>query len=118
MLKWRSVLVNNLYWEWEKPDGIRIAAFRELRFHDDCNWQHEAIEYIENLQEFGEKFYYVQVTKKHCSIHSEEHVIDKNRSIFPDVWKFFCNCHSYQPTKKEAIFDALFQFSQHLKTLS
>ena len=68
----------------------------ELKFHSDANWQFEAIEWVEN------EGYPIDVCQEYCSILTN---IQPTNEIL--------GCEG--ETKKEAIFEALYQFSQYLK---
>lgn len=63
------------------------------KFQTDMNWQHEAIDFVENLG------YPVQVCKKVCEIF--------NKSGYS---KFIC---VENETKAESIFEALYQFAKN-----
>lgn len=72
-------------------NGIDI---KYLKFHSDANWQFEALEYV-NTQG-----YYATSYPNTCEIEND----DKS------YYKI-----SQGHTRKEAIFEALYQFSQYLK---
>lgn len=111
------------YWKFPKEVAqrlpstfLQVAGDYGLKFHSDANWQFEAIDWIERQKMFEDNLYYVQITKKHCGIHTEEHTINKYRTKEGfKSWEYFCNINCRENTKKEAIFEALYQFSQYLK---
>jgi len=81
-----------------KNSWIDIIPFFDLKFHLDANWQFEAIEWIEKQN------YMVEITSQECSIFSSK-ISDSKEDI---IW-------TEGLTKKEAIFEALYQFSQYIK---
>jgi len=94
------------------PEYIKI-----IPFDSDANWQYEAIEWIENLKfkDKKDKLYYFQMNRCYAGIHSIETTIDKYRNATDKGWEYFCNINTTGKDKKEAVFEALYQFSQHLK---
>ncbi len=98
------------------PDNQRYHADCHLKFHSDANWQFEAIQWVENIRLNNLKLYDVQIGGKTCSIRSEEYTINEERRKNKDAFKHFYAESSSADSKKEAIFEALYQFSQHIKT--
>ena len=94
--------------DFEGQDKVwKTSAYpkENLLFHSDANWQFEAIDWIENLHEGIA--YNVRIESNKCEISvSTQYALayDEHLSIF-----------QFGSTKKEAIFEALFQFSQYLK---
>lgn len=80
----------------------------ELEFHSDANWQFEVIEWIENLKIGKAGYAYFQMAKNNIWIY-----VYKNHTIH--CVASFNGVENSKVTKKEAIFEALFQFSQYLK---
>lgn len=100
------------------PNNTKCHRDSLLKFDTDANWQFEAINWIESQLMFVDKLYYAQITKLHCGIYSEEHILNKYRTKKGfKSWTYYCNISSYGATKKEAIFEALYQFSIYLKQL-
>lgn len=85
----------------------RLRDF-ELKFHSDANWQFEAIKWIENLKIGKNGYAYMQIVKNNIWIY-----VYKNHTNY--IGAFFSGVEHPKATKKEAIFEALFQFSQYLK---
>jgi len=84
------------------PDGKRYHCDSLLKFHSDANWQLQAIEWIE------ENGWYVNINR--CEV-----------SVYDFDYKNTANGYSTScvaSTKKLAIFNVLYAFSQHLKILS
>lgn len=75
------------------PDNVRQHGDSKLKFHSDANWQYEAIDWVEA------QGYRVQSYTYGCYIvNVDEQVITYDGD-----------------NRKEAIFEALYQFSQYLK---
>lgn len=81
-------------------NGIDVA---NLNFHSDANWQFEAKEYIEKLS------YQTYIIYYH---HTKVYTVDiwDNSLKVPE-----CIINYTNYSQKEAIFEALYQFSQYLK---
>lgn len=92
---WYSRLPKALHY---KINGLlyKGRSHNDLKFHSDANWQFEAIEYIENLG-------YIFDIGKNCA------------NIFQDKYPNKEIVNSNKNNRKEAIFEALFQFSQYIK---
>lgn len=73
-----------------------------LKFDTDANWQSEAIEWIEKQ---GYPFEY-------CN--NQARIYDKDLT----GWQRKRLCPTVGKTPKEAIFEALYEFSQYLKTIN
>jgi len=103
------------------PDNKRQHCDSLLKFDSDANWQYEAIEFIEQLDH--SKFHYkwvdtlgeercnfmgytVEVERTHCWVTCDLQ-LDPARTVV----------HGSAPTKKEAVFEALYEFSQYVKDL-
>lgn len=76
------------------PNGERWCGDSCLKFHSDANWQFEALEFV-NTQGYCATSY-----PNTCEIENDD--------------KSYYNI-SQGYTRKEAIFEALWQFSQYLK---
>lgn len=115
MLGWRMGHKNptETRWkdDWFDTDEIRKTGkggLEPLLFHSDANWQFEIIEWIENLKISKAGYAYFQMTKNNIWIY-----VYKNHTIH--CVASFNGVENSKVTKKEAIFEALFQFSQYLK---
>jgi hypothetical protein len=98
------------------PEGSKyIISPTNFIFDRDYNWQYEAINWIHNIKLGEEKLYFVQIGRISCSIRTEEHAINVYRKIDKNAWKYYYSECSVADAPKEAIFEALFKFSQHLK---
>jgi len=78
------------------PNGERYCGDTFLKFDTDANWQFEAIDWVEK------QGYPVTVCQEYCQI-------DTNFQPYNEIIGY------EGKNKKEAIFEALFQFSQYLK---
>jgi hypothetical protein len=90
------------------PDNVRHHGDYALKFHSDANWQFEALDWVERCG---------------CglSILSNPHTGLKGCHIYKDDRHCGIEVAGYESndcTKKEAIFEALYQFSLYLKTKS
>lgn len=99
MLGWEKGMLG----EFTRPDTkankegmINIIPPFGLKFDTDANWQFEAIDWVEK------QGYPVTVCQEYCQI-------DTNYQPYNEI----IGCEG--KNKKEAIFKALFQFSQYLK---
>ncbi len=87
-----------------------------MMFHSDANWQFEAIDWIEKQEDlYGRKGYYgVRIGRwmkeYSCIIELYARTGDKSHNI-----EVKAN-YSKGKDRKEAIFEALYQFSQYLKS--
>jgi len=89
-----------------KENGHHYPSYEELKFHSDANWQFEALKFIEDLG------YDTSIS----SYLFENRVLISTGNPQGDGGRYT----EYQvdiesKTKKEAIFEALYQFSQYLK---
>jgi len=82
-------------------DKCMETLVRHAKYDTDANWQLYAIDWIEN------QGYPVHIVKKTVVIYSN------NTISSPSIWNGTKQRFS---TKKEAIFEAIYQFSQYLKT--
>ena len=73
---------------------------KNLKFHSDANWQFEAIEFIEKYS--LEQNYSVEIIQNMCTVYCNS---KESEELFTII----------RNTKKEAIFEAIYQFSQYLK---
>lgn len=94
------------------PDMHHPHAFTpqdELEFHSDANWQFEALDWLE------QQGYLFTIDGHFIGLQAY-----KDRKM--SYWAYI-NTHNdveilstdYLPTRKEAIFEALYQFSQYIK---
>lgn len=102
---------------WKKYDTLLKSFEDTLKFDSDANWQFEAIDFIENIRLGSSQLYTVTIIRRSCSIRSEEYAIDQDRKKNKDAYKHFYANSSFAVAKKEAIFEALFEFSQYYKTI-
>lgn len=93
--------------DWFDRDELRRTRgdLEPLLFHSDANWQFEAIEFVEKINANSNGEYYPHTVSiwKDCCVISDGNNGD-------DIVRYYSGS-----TKKEAIFEALYQFSQYLK---
>lgn len=87
-------------------NGIEIS---NLCFHSDFNWQFEALDFIVNLSD-EEVYNQYLIMDNSCSI--------SHRNA--KTGETYCNIlhYSKEENTKEAIFEALYEFSQYIKEKS
>lgn len=89
-----------------------IGYFKEsLKFHSDANWQFEALDFIEKLSNDIETYHFCMLEAVNASIRVRNN--QTGQSSFEWLSVFQKGYHQW--TRKEAIFEALYQFSQYLK---
>jgi len=123
----RHLAVGYNYPEWadtkevEHPElynGCKLTHYINVGgsgFLTDANWQFEAINWIHNIKLGDYYLYFVQIGRKSCSIRSEEHAINSYRKLNKEAWKHFYSECAIADTPIEAIFEALYEFSQYIK---
>ena len=89
-----------------------------LRYDSDANWQFEAIEFVNNLKNVNNSFIDVLHNKINYflsyEVFKKEYPSGKTSNEY--ITHTFENSISFKKGKqKEAVFEALFQFSQYLK---
>lgn len=82
-----------------------------LKFHSDANWQFEALDWIEKLDNPDWFYQFMMIESNNISISARSKKDGSNDFEWYSV--FQKGYHNW--TRKEAIFEALFQFSQYLK---
>lgn len=105
----------HLQWSNKYQDNLEIETYRdsELCYHSDANWQFEVISYIESLP------FFVIISSTGCTIKCWEDSIPLewlkyfSKYPFKDIFTF--GGKNYKLSKKEAIFETLFELSQYLK---
>ncbi len=95
MIGWK-IIFNGFYYEYVKPNGEKFTTFKKLIFHEDVNWQFEALDWIDS-QGYGFSSY------NYSASITEDNTID--------YWKI----NTQGENRKEAIFKCLFEFSQYIK---
>lgn len=90
------------------PEQQYDIAPGNLNFHSDANWQFEAIDWIEKLKIGKDGYAYFQIVKNNIWIYVYKNHTNHCPASFSGV-------EHPKATKKEAIFEALYQFSQYLK---
>jgi len=92
------------------PDNKKYHGDSLLKFDSDANWQFETIEFIENHKDFEDfRIEPSQIILRASNQKSKLYSIIN----YSNNGRFFSN--SGIISKKEAIFEALFKFSQYLK---
>lgn len=108
--KFKGIIIDFIPGTWKEEDVTQYSS-NHLKFDTDANWQFEAIDFIEN--NYSQPHYitsklniYISkccLNKKHrCEISMDDRFLPK------------FSIHIEESTRKEAIFEALYQFSQHL----
>lgn len=87
---------------------LYIGRVSNLKFDTDANWQFEVIDWIENIKVNDNYCYEVKIWGTHCEIKINPQYLLAFDIDYPVNWQIGRN-------KKEAIFEALYQFSQYLK---
>ena len=115
MLEWK-LFTDNKHFIIPKPlNKLSDSNFQNLRlpeellFHSDANWQFEAIERIKYISENSKKFFgkYVDIQFLVDFLNGVELYVDKERIFLQTAFD--------EGQLKEAIFEALYQFSIYLK---
>lgn len=87
------------------PNGERYCSEKRLAFHSDTNWQFEAIEWIEKQSVTETEYASNYNVSSHCF----------GCDIETTGYQSFTILRIENQNRKEAIFEALYQFSQYLK---
>lgn len=104
---------NNYFDPYEQEEGFKYHSY--LSYDTDANWQFEALEFIEQVDS-GK--YATSITHDYCiSNYGCDHVVIdfKNNALLGYEDKEKPIIDILTKGKKEAIFEALYQFSQYLK---
>lgn len=108
MIEWKKGKHQVFKDYWIKNKAVRATNDDELSFDSDANLQFEVIDWIENLKIGKRGYAYMQIVKTNIWIY----VYNNHTNLCP---AFFNGVEHPKATRKEAIFEALFQFSQYLK---
>jgi len=91
-------------------NGKYYCLPQELLFHSDANWQYEALDWLDSFDNGKEYVEFMMMEKTNIGIY----VRDKQTGLTYFEYLTVLQDVKFN-TRKEAVFEALFQFSQYLK---
>jgi len=100
------------------PNGKRYCGDSMLKYHSDANWQLSTLEWIESLDLSDKHYKWEFDGKEYCNFSGFETWIERNTC---SIWMNLDLdppqriAYSEGKDKREATFEALYQFSQYLK---
>lgn len=125
-----SVTKHSNHSEWAESqnfDGWNkyIVSDGNLQFHSDANWQFEAIEYLfsDKILDGSRPFVFGKLDSLKFDILSDKVKVrasywNNPNTLDGNFWIYFKKDFSYKKYKRiEAVFEALYQFSQYLKNI-
>jgi hypothetical protein len=98
------------------PDNVRQHGDTKLKFHSDANWQFEALEFITKLDLSDRHYNWVMGGQEYNNFSGLDYNIQNNACQIILNLELDPPRDIIQTVGTTAIFEALYQFSQYLKT--